>query len=56
MKKRQESHAKALCFYRDRSLNVDLIMEEHFGFDESRVYEMEEIQNAQKRGRNGCCS
>jgi hypothetical protein len=49
-KKRQEVHAKALRFYRDPSLNVELSVEEQLAFDEARVYEVEEIEDVQKRG------
>ena len=49
-KKRQEVHAKALSFYHDPSLNVELSVEEQFAFDKARVYEVEEIEDVQKRG------
>ena len=51
-KKRQEVHANALRFYHDSSLNVELSVEEQLAFDEARVYEVEEIQDVQKRGEN----
>ena len=49
-KKRQEVHANALRFYHDPSLNVELSVEEQLAFDEARVYEVEKIQDVQKRG------
>jgi len=49
-KKRQEVHANALRFYHDPSLNVELSVEEQLAFDEARVYEVEEIEDVQKRG------
>jgi len=48
-KKRQEVHANALRFYHDPSLNVELSVEEQLAFDEARVYEVEEIEDVQKR-------
>jgi len=39
-----------LRFYHDRSLNAELGVEEQLAFDEARVYEVEEIENLQKRG------
>ena len=48
--KRQEVHANALRFYRNPSLNVELIVEEQLAFDEARFYEVEEIEDVQKRG------
>jgi hypothetical protein len=49
-KTRQEVHANALRFYHDPSLNVELSVEEQLAFDEARVYEVEEIEDVQKRG------
>ena len=51
-KKSQEIHANALRFYHDPSLNVELSVEEQFAFDEVRVYEVKEIENVQKTGKN----
>ena len=49
-KKRQDVNANALRFYHDPSLNVELSVEDQFAIDKARVYEVEEIENAQKRG------
>jgi hypothetical protein len=48
-KKRQEVHAKALRFYHDPSLNVELSVKEQLASDEARVYEVEEIEDVKKR-------
>jgi len=48
-KKRQEVHANSLRFYNDPSLNVELSVEEQLAFDEARVYEVEEIEDVEKR-------
>jgi hypothetical protein len=37
-------------------LNVELSVEEQLAFDEARGYEVEEIEDVQRRGRSGCCS
>ena len=37
-------------FYHDPFLNVELGVEEQLAFDEARVYEVEEIEDVQKRG------
>jgi len=49
-KRRREVHVKALRFYHGPSLNVELSVEEQFAFDKARVYEVEEIEDVQKRG------
>jgi hypothetical protein len=49
-KKRQEVHANAVRFYHDPSLNVELSVEEQLAFNEARVYEVDEIEDVQKRG------
>jgi hypothetical protein len=51
-KKRQEEHANALHFIHDPSLNVELSVEEQLASDEARVYECEEIEDVQKRGKS----
>ena len=51
-KKRQEVHANALHFIHDPSLNVELSVEEQLASDEARVYECEEIEDVQKRGKS----
>jgi len=48
-KKRQEVHANALRLYHDPSLNVELSVEEQLALDEARVYEVEEIEDVEKR-------
>ena len=57
-KKRQEVHANALRLYHDPALNAELSVEEQLAFDEARVYEVQEIEDVQKRGekRSGCYS
>ena len=49
-KKRQDVNANALRFYHDPSLNVELSVEDQFATHKARVYEVEEIENVQKRG------
>jgi hypothetical protein len=48
-KKRQEVSANPLRLYYDPSLNVEFGVEEQLASKEARVYEVEEIEVAQKR-------